>query len=306
MGIQGFSDVFPATDTVKKDFKQFAGKTIAIDASMEIHRALRGTKSINQLTAADGSHTQHISVLLANILERMSYGITDIWVFDNPADNAYKKEEIDARRTQRAKSSASMISSIDDLEQYIKHEKSATPMVSDDVNDIKYMLDLLGVRWTEAPPNVEAEKVCAALPVDMVLSSDSDALVYGAKVLLKRCLTAGSKVFQLYYLDEMLARTQLSRGDLIKIAVLLGTDHNRGGRKGIGAKTVLKKFRQVELTEAEQEVYHIFADPVDIGQLEWHQSPPDHDRLIAWLEQEKSFSRDRLDKLFAKRIKRKA
>lgn len=304
MGIQHFSAVFAPTAEVKKDFKQFAGMTIAVDASMEIHRALKGTKSINQLTAADGSHTQHINVLLANILERMSYDIVEIWVFDNPAENVYKRDEIAARREQRDRYSQSMIASAADLEQFAKYEKGAAPMKSDDVNDIKYMLDLFGIRWTEAPPNVEAEKVCASLPVDMVLSSDSDSLVYGAKKLLKRCLQAQSKTFHIYVLDELLSREQLTQADLIKIAVLLGTDHNRGGRRGIGAKTVLKKFRDIELTAAEQEVFSLFADPLDISRLEWHHAAADHAALISWLEQEKSFRRDRLDALFARRIKR--
>lgn len=306
MGINKFRTLFQPTATIK-GFKPLSGKTLIVDASGEIHRAIKGTQSINQLTSTSGERTQHVNIILSNILERRQFNIQECWVFDNPDSNVDKKEELDARRaTREMSSSKARLADLESLD-FLKFEKASAELNKEDFTKVQTLLDYLGVRWTTAPKNVEAEKVCAHIaskgPENYVLSGDTDSIAYGAEYTVMRSFDKTKKgSLLIYQLSSLLAENDISHEDLVRISILLGTDFNKGGRRGIGPKRVMTLHKSTELSPEEQRVYNLFMDPFDVDNLVWHENTQNIESMVDWLVEELSFQRDRLDKLIAKRL----
>ncbi len=312
MGISKFFTLFAPQHMLKKDFENFKGTTIAIDGSGEVHRALKGMQKMNHLTSQTGERTQHVNIILANILKRRRNGISEYWVFDNPQVSIHKTDEVERRRENRAKAEAKRdilieladLATDEEMTKISQYEKAAASVDDADFAKIKLLLNYFGIPWLEAPPNVEAEQICALLThtiCEYVLTGDSDTLIYGAKKVIIRTSDGGVMVYEL---DTLLKENDLTLHELRIIAVLLGTDHNRKGRKGIGPKKVMKVYKTAVLTEEESAVLRIFEDPLDFTP-KWNTSPPDQDGLIEWLVGDLSFNRDRVTKLLSKDSKSK-
>jgi len=106
---------------------------------------------------------------------------------------------------------------------------------------------------------------------------------------------------------------ELTREQLIDVAMLVGTDFNPDGVKGIGPKTALKLIKQhgsieealTELKDAEfpvepKRIREIFLNPkvTDNYKLEWKE--PNVDGVVDFLCRERDFSEDRVRKALKK------
>ena len=312
MGLSKFTTLFSPQQKVKKSFANFQNTTIVVDGAGEVHRALKGMVKINHLTSQTGERTQHVNIILMNILERRRNNITEYWVFDNPQLNIHKLEEIASRHAVREKAGEKvnqLIQELQDLaaddEKLQSYEKAASTVTTADYDKIKQLLDYFGIPWMESPPNVEAEKVCAILTrqnimADYVLTGDTDTIIYGAKKIIMRCSDKANEGFLLIYeLAAILEENELDMADLRKIAIFLGTDHNRKGRRGIGPKKVMTFYKNAELTSDEKLIEKIFSDPVE-NIPEWNQKDPDLSAMVEWLVKDLSFKRERIIKLLEK------
>jgi flap endonuclease-1 len=182
--------------------------------------------------------------------------------------------------------------------------------------DLLMMLDLLDIPWIESPAGFEAEQICALATkndnilntkIDYVFTTDVDTLLFGAKKLIKRD-TRKKKLF-LYDLKNILTDNELTQDDLIKIGLILGTDFaNKTPR--VGPKTVLKKFRYIELTTNQKDAIELIfkkeLSKSDINNIIIHNvnNKPFTDKkkyedLLFWLET-KNYNRERINKQFSK------
>jgi len=122
------------------------------------------------------------------------------------------------------------------------------------INDIKFILDCFKITWIEAPATYESEHLAACLTkeniADAVFTTDADALLFGAKEIIKRdtrrSQKKGAKKYYKYNLKTLLKENKLSQTDFIKVGICLGNDFIKKGMPGIGSKTVLKKFKIVD------------------------------------------------------------
>ena len=81
MGIKSFTQVFSHLGEFK--YKDFNGKNVIIDASVEIYRAALGMKIGEQLKNSFGVPTSHINtILLGVVLKLKAAGANQFWVFD--------------------------------------------------------------------------------------------------------------------------------------------------------------------------------------------------------------------------------
>jgi hypothetical protein len=96
------------------------------------------------------------------------------------------------------------------------------------------LLRLLGLPYLEAP--MEAEAQCAYLNqtgvVDAVITEDSDAFLFGAKVVYRNLFFDG-KFAEMYDVACIESELGVDRERLIKLALLLGSDYTEGVR-GVG------------------------------------------------------------------------
>jgi flap endonuclease-1 len=181
-----------------------------------------------------------------------------------------------------------------------KQEKIAFTMSERIVNDCKFILNCFNIPWLVAPKGIEAEHVCAQMTNDdigdFVYSTDVDALLYGAKKLVRRVTIKKKQTLQLYDLYDILKHDKLTQDDLLKIGVIMGCDHCTKTR-GIGPKTILKKYKTVELTDEQKNAISIFKRTIDTTGLKFENSnkiPIDDakkiNKLMDWLE-DKNFKR---------------
>ena len=323
-GGSGFSKTF-APDIIK--LNNMKDHNIVIDASVILYKAALGAKCIKVLTDSMNKPTLHISVILSKIMQFKKYNIGQIWCFDFhergyvPPD---KLLELDKRKTKRDnakkkldilidKSDELFSSDDDEIQAKInKTEKECFTMNEDIVNDCKFILDCFDITWVTAYKGVEAEHVCATLTnenelgilFDSVYSTDSDALSYGAAKLVREVSSKGKKIIQLYDLKKIQDSNNIDMDDFLKIAVILGTDHCKK-TPGIGPKTVLRKFRDVELTESQTYTLTIFKRIIDISLLKFSNTygtfPIGSDKtklnlLTDWLVDVRGFNKLRVSK----------
>ena len=193
-------------------------------------------------------------------------------------------------------------------------EKECFSMNDQIINDCKFILDCLNIIWVTSPKGIEAEHVCAILTnisnidninfkVDAVFSTDADALLYGAKRLIREIKSKGKKVIHQYDLYDILKNNKINMDQLIKTALILGTDHAKKTPR-IGPKTVLKKLETIELSDEQKKGELIFKKDVDISTLKFHnsehsdvcQDPLKINKLIDWLVKVKGFNMERVKK----------
>lgn len=330
MGVIGFSKTFEPRLIKPKDLKNL---TIAIDASVLIYKAALGAASIKTLTDVDDNPTLHISVILAKALNFEKVRAGQVWVFDfhekgyespdkelelakRKKKRADANKKLTALKTKKEKIADELFSSDEDDDKIDKEicdmEKQCFSMSDQLINDCKFILDCLDITWCTTPKGYEAEHLCATLTneddldvgCDAVFSTDADAVLYGAQQLIREVKVKSKKILQLYELDKILDDAEINIDDLIKIGVILGTDH-APKTSGVGPKTVLKKYKDVELTENQNKAVAVFQKTInietikfsnDFGSVEICQDKNKINKLIDWLVNTKNFNRDRVKK----------
>ena len=195
-------------------------------------------------------------------------------------------------------------------------EKRCFTLNQNVINDLKFMLACLDITWFNSPAGYESEQICACLTqlpaksiyrADHVLSQDTDALVFGAKTLIKKNIK--DKKYYIYYLDQILEKIPESNqeiDDLIKIAIILGCDFAKKTPQ-VGPKRVFKKYKDVILTEEQLEAFKLFKKPCPkLDQITYYnqneipfQNMEKINILIDWLVR-KNFNRIRVTEQLAK------
>ena len=125
------------------------------------------------------------------------------------------------------------------------------------VEETQRLLDLMGVPWVTAAAEGEAQAAVMAAKgqLDVVATQDWDALLYGSPVLVRNLMDDGAKRYgrvvhaQSIDLEAMLTSNELSREQLVDLAIMIGPDYHPG-IKGIGPKTGLKLIKKFGTLEA--------------------------------------------------------
>lgn len=303
MGIHNWYNVFGDSAIALKE-KDFKNRRLGIDVSYDIYRASLGMQNIKGLTNINGNPTVLINTLLCNAVKYKKLGVTGlIYVFDNPTPNPHKIKEQKKRTVLKQKAKVQY-----DAEK--KHtmkeklEKRIFTITDKMIADVKKLLSLLGIAWIVAPFGYEAEHLGAELSkdniIDSFITSDSDALLFGAKSFIRRVKKGRSKkiMYEEYKSDELFADYDINRDQLVHIGVVLGSDF-ADKTKGIGPKTVLNKGLDVKLTKQQQNAkeYFLSSCPYDIDAI--NKNNLNKNALIQWLVDEKNFNMQRITKLLS-------
>mgnify|MGYP001040995731 FL=1 len=270
MGVKDFFKLFAGTQI---KLNQLKGKVVAIDAMTEIYRSLHGINT--HLTGPNGEITTHINLITMTISKFKKAGVSQIYVFDSAMPPPLKKAELERRRVAR----------VNNL-----HAIKITPAM---INDVRRIIQLLGIPYMIAPNGFDAEHVCAELNktnrVDYVLSTDADVFLYGGLALLKY----EKRSLMLYTREDFIQQTKIPDTNIVDAAVHLGTDFNAKTVK-IGPATLIKKWPTLEKTPEQQAAADLFNTRPMLGQIV--EPRPNHEELLQWLES-LAFNRDRMAKL---------
>jgi len=314
---------------VNVDLKDLSGKSIAIDAYNALYQFLAIIRQPDGTPLKDhtGKVTSHLSGLFYRTCNLLELGIKPIYVFDGipPA-----LKEIEIRRRTRIKDEATRKyekalseRKIDEARMYAQMTSRLKDYMTE---DSKRLLKTMGVPWIQAPSEGEAQAahVVKNGDADYCASQDYDSLLFGAPRLLRNVTISGRRKLprknvyvevtpEVIDLEKALKELSITHEQLIDIGILVGTDFNPDGVKGVGVKTglkLMKKHGSLEsaLQELEQasfpaeprRIREIFLHPRVTGNYRVFWREPKTEEAVDFLSGEKDFSKDRVTKALEK------
>ncbi len=309
--------------------EDLSGKSIAIDAYNALYQFLAIIRQPDgtPLKDSSGRITSHLSGLLYRTSNLVELGIKPIYVFDG-VPPALKEAEI--KRRMKAKEEALI-----KYEQALREGKieearmyaQATASLKDYMaEDSKRLLDLMGIPWVQAPSEGEAQAahIVKRGDADYCASQDYDCLLFGAPRLVRNVTISGRRKLpgknvyievepEVIELEQVLKECGITHEQLIDVGILVGTDFNPEGIKGLGPKTALKLIKEygslenalphiknAEFPVEPQKIKEIFLHPkvTDNYKIEWRE--PDVEGVLDFICRERDFSEDRVRKALEK------
>ena len=300
MGVQ-FNELIPKKEISLKDLKN---KTIAIDSMNILYQFLSSIRlrDGSPLRNSKGEITSTYNGIFYKNVYMLENDITPVWVFDGkPPELKTKTREERKKVKEKALEDyikAKEEGNVADMQKYAKRINYLEPKI---VENSKKLLDLMGIPYINAPSEGEAQ--CSYLvkkgDAYAVVSQDYDALLYGAPRTVRN-ITASNKPVELIELDEVLGALNISLDNLIDMAILIGTDYNMGGIKGIGPKKALDIVKNNKMEEYIKDIdnydviKNIFKNPKITDDYDLKLGAPDIEGLKEFLIEENDFSEDRI------------
>jgi len=313
----------------KVDLKSLSGKSIAIDAYNALYQFLAIIRQPDGTPLKDstGRITSHLSGLFYRTANLVEMDIKVVYVFDG-VPPALKEVEIKRRTKVKAEALIKYERALQEgrIEEARTYAQMTSRLKDYMAEDSKRLLTQMGVPWVQAPSEGEAQAAHLAKKGDTnyCASQDYDSLLFGAPTLLRNVTISGRRklprkpvyvevVPEIIELDQLLKELNVTREQLIDIGILVGTDFNPEGVKGIGPKNALKLIKQhgsIEkllptMKEAEfpaepKRIREIFLNPkvTDNYKLTW--KDPNVEGVVDFLCRERDFSEERVRKALKK------
>ncbi len=308
---------------VVNDLKELAGKTVAIDAYNALYQFLSAIRQPDGTPLMDskGRITSHLSGLFYRTINLVEAGIKPVYVFDGKAPEI-KAAEIIKRRSMKTEAERKYLEAVSrgDIEEMRKYAQATSKLTSDMIESSKRLLTYMGIPWIQAPSEGEAQAAYLVIKGDAwaTVSQDYDSLLFGSIRLVRNLTISGKRKLpgkdvyvelrpEIIDLNKLLSSLGLSREQLIDLAIVIGTDYNPDGIKGIGPKTALnlvKSYKSIErIAKAipgakfpvdPLKIRDFFLNPpvTDNYEIKW--SKPDINGVIKLLVDEYDFSYERV------------
>ncbi len=308
----------------KIELEHLAGRTIAIDAFNTMYQFLsiiRDRFTGEPLRDSRGRITSHLSGLLYRTIRLMEAGIRPVYVFDGepPAFKAaVQAERAEMRAIAESKWKEALAKG--ETEKVRVYAQAAARLTDEMVTEAKRLLDAMGVAWIQAPSEGEAQAawMCRQGQVWAVASQDWDSLLFGSVRLVRNLAITGRRKLprkevyveikpELIELEMLLRSLGIDLDQLICLGILIGTDYNPGGIKGIGPKTALKIVREKKSLKAifvgldwpfsitPEQIFEFFKNP-PIEKVKIRTKAMDSTRLEELMVEEHDFSAERIRK----------
>jgi len=329
-----FKDLVPKTPIKLEDL---SGKIIAIDAYNAIYQFLSIIRQPDGTPLKDsaGHITSHLSGLFYRTSNLVEMGLKPIYVFDG-IPPTLKAAEIERRKQVKVQAITSYekAAAKGDTEKMRIFAQAATSMKDYMQEDSRELLEMMGLPWINAPSEGEAQAAHLTKKgeADYCASQDYDSLLFGAPRMLRNITISGRRkrgnayievVPEVMELSKTLSGTGLTYEQLIDVGILIGTDFNPDGIKGLGPKTALKLIKQHGSLENALPyiknasfpiepncIRQVFLHPevTDNYKLKWCE--PNVEGVVDLMVRRKEFSEDRirksLDKMLAGSKKQKS
>lgn len=235
-------------------------KTLVVDAPMWLYQFLSSIRQRDGSLLMDskGQITSHLMGLLARISSLSAQNIKLAFVFDGEPPKLKhltleKRKEIKLeaeKQFEKAKEKK-------DLEMMKKYAARTSRLTDGMIDEAKLLVSAFGLPVIDAPSEAEAQASLIVKNNDAfaLATSDADALLFESPKIVRNLNMAGrkKKTNKLTYetvkpdlivLEENLKHLGINQEQLIALAMLIGTDYNAGGIKGIGPKTALKLVKE--------------------------------------------------------------
>lgn len=249
--------------------KELSGKTLAVDGFNTLYQFLTTIRGPDgaPLTDAQGNVTSHLVGLFSRTTKLMLEGLRLVFVFDGKAPELKRKER--ERRTklkEEAHAAYEAAKEAEDVEGMRKYAGRTSRLTPEMIEESKELLQALGIPIVQAPSEGEAQAAHMVAKGDAwgLISQDFDCLLFGTPRMLKNLSITQRKkkagTFsttqvepELITLQDTLQELGITREQLITLGLLIGTDFNVGGIKGLGPK------KGIKLVKEHQEPAAVFA-----------------------------------------------
>ncbi len=323
------------TELLKKEpikIEALRNKKLGVDTFNLLYQFLTTIRSRDGslLKDSQGNVTSHLTGLFTRTIKLMSYGIKLAFIFDGEAPKL-KQQEQERRAELKIKAEIEHKKAVEeeDIEAMKKYAQRTARLSKEMIEEAKSLIEAMGCPVIQAPSEGEAQAAYMTRKGDLyaVVSQDIDAILFGApKVIRNLSISTKRKLPgklasteiepELVDSKELLEHLGIDHDQLIVLGVLVGTDFNPGGIKGIGPKTAIKLvkqyghdfdriFKEVKWDEyfdfSWKEVFELFKKmkTTDSYKLEW--KAIDENKVIEILVNKHDFSLERvkstLDKL---------
>jgi flap endonuclease-1 len=309
--------------------ESLGGKCIAIDAYNALYQFLAIIRQPDGTPLKDrtGRITSHLSGLLYRTSNLVEMGIKVVYVFDGVPPTL---KEVEIKRRARVKEEAVVKyekalqeGKIEEARTYAQMTSKLKDYMRDDA---KHLLELLGIPWIQAPSEGEAQAAHLAKKhsADFCASQDYDSLLFGAPQLVRNVTISGRRklprknvyievVPEVVELNKVLSELGITQEQLVDVGILVGTDFNPEGVKGIGPKTALQiiklngsiekalpTLKDASFPVEPAKIREIFLHPevTDNYHLTWKN--PNVDGVIEFMCGERDFDQDRVTKALEK------
>jgi flap endonuclease-1 len=306
MGVK-FKDIITPE---KIGFNDLDGKIIAIDAANTLYQFLSSIRQNDGTPLMDnqGNVTSHLTGILYRTSAIVEKGIKPIYVFDGKPSE-FKDETVKERRLIREEAEKKWKAALKegDMETARKYATRSSRMSPYIVDSSKKLLDIMGIPYVQSFGEGEAQASYMVANGDAwaVASQDYDCLLFGSPKIIRN-LTLSGNLANLEFLElkKVLNELELSRDQLIDVALMVGTDFNNG-IKGVGAKTGLKiaktsslekylKEKKIDLGLATDDLRNIFLNPEINKNYDIKWKSVDEEKIIDFMCLNHNFSEERV------------
>ncbi len=307
MGVK-FKDIVSPEEISLKDLE---GRTVAIDAYNTIYQFLSGIRQRDgsPLMDQNGNVTSHLSGILYRTASIVDKGIKPIYVFDGES-HEHKAKTLEQRRAIKEEAmekwrEAKAAGNIEEARKFAIRTSRMSPYI---LESSKELLDYMGIPYVQAVGEGEAQGAYMVEQGDAwaVASQDYDCLLFGApRIVRNLTLSGGLSNLEYLELEKVLEDLELSREQLIDVALMVGTDFNEGIH-GIGAKTGLKLIRNNSLEDVlvQKGITDVEVEPDELREIFLkHEVNTDYeikfksakkDKLVEFMCEEHGFSESRV------------
>jgi len=234
-------------------------KSIAVDASIFFYQFLTTIRQRDGSLLMDshGRVTSHLAGLFSRNCNLIKNGLNLIYVFDGEPPKL-KEDENEKRKKKKKEAQAKYeIAKIKkDVAEMKKFASRTTKLTKEMIDDAKSLIEAFGLPVIQAPNEGEAQAAYLVKQKEAyaVASQDADSLLFGTPILIRNLSVSGKKKIksneliqpELINLNETLRDLGINQNQLIVLGMLIGTDYNLGGIKGIGAKNALKLVKKYD------------------------------------------------------------
>ncbi|MFP4568375.1 MAG: flap endonuclease-1 [Candidatus Woesearchaeota archaeon] len=305
---------------------ELKGKILAVDAFNILYMfttTIRGPDG-SPLMNSKGEITSHLTGLFSRFSNLMEKGIKFAFVFDGEAPELKRAER--SRRSklkEEAKELYEAAKQAQDIENMKKYAARTVFLTKEMIDEAKELISAMGMPIIEAPSEGEAQAAHLVKRGDAyaVLSQDADALLNETPLMIRNLSISAKRKMPGQYnhkaiepeiinLKQNLEKLNITQDELIMLAILVGTDYNYGGIKGIGPKKAIKLiekhkdnpekiFEEVNWNEhytfSWKKIYDTIKNMPTTNNYDLTFKDPDTDKIKEILVKKHNFSEERVN-----------
>ncbi|MEA3378298.1 MAG: flap endonuclease-1 [Nanoarchaeota archaeon] len=301
-------------------WENLSGKILAVDSSNMLFQFLTSIRQRDGTLLMDSQHqvTSHLVGIASRVSNLVSKGIKPCFVFDGKSPEL-KIQERERRKKIKIKAQEKYQEAVEeeDVESMFKYSRMTAKLTKDMVEEAKKLLHAMGLPVIQAPSEAEAQAsyMCRKKKVWAVASSDYDCLLFHSpRMITNLTLSQKKKSFGLYgkdleiiELSEVLNNLGVDHDQLLILGILVGTDFNPGGVKGIGPKKALALvqsdkdfqtiFEELNVKFDWKQIFDLLKNMKVIDDYNLDFKEPDENKIKELLIEKHDFSESRVDSM---------